>query len=246
VGTAHSNYNYVTGEFHVPTVTQCPNAAEPDSHLTWVGIGGDGSSTNLIQNGVGSGATSDYGDTLQPYAWWETPNHNIASTNHLVDFAQRVMPVRAGDDMVVSTQYIPSQHRVKFYWHNKTRGIAKTITVTGRLDNTTATATEPGHIANYYTGATAEAIDERASGLDANNHPAYHRNRQHTVTHWINVRVSNTGPSSAVAIRSQAHDRLIMTNVAYTVPLDTPTGITGYPARFDSTWNHCGPYELIP
>jgi hypothetical protein len=191
---------------------------------------------------VGSGASSIYGDALHPYAWWETLSNNRPSTNHLIALTQSVVPTNVGDDIVFSTQYIASQHRVKFYWHNKTRHFARTITVTGTLDNTSSTETTPGHIAGYYTGNTAEAIDERAGTSDGH----YYQNRQHGVTHWINVRVSNSSPTSSVAIRSQAHHGVIMTNVARTLHLDTPTAVSGYLTRFNSTWNHCGPYEAIP
>jgi len=236
--TAHSNYKYVTGEITVPAYTQCDG--NPDSHLSWVGLGGDGVN-RLLQNGITSGGVFDTWsdpDDLTPRAWWE-----VISASHdtyMTPVPESKFKVRSGDDVVFSTTYLPAQHKVKFYWHNKTAPRVKsaTVVVTGKLDKTTADKAEPGHLSNYYDGSSAEAIDERA-GFGGK----YGHNRQHGVTHWINARVSTTNSSSTVPIRKQAHLHITMKSGSTGDRLDRPSTIQGFPAKFNMTWLRCGPID---
>ncbi len=248
VATAHADYKWVSGEFTVPSYTQCASNQNPDSHSSWVGIGGWNGSSKLMQNGISSGG-GPHGDGVAPFAWWEVANSN--NDTYQKPVLSSLVRVKSGDDIAVTTSYNPTTKKATFRWNNKTSRQNYAITVTGHADNPNAPNYAGGYMAAHYDGRYAEAIDERNA---FNGY--YDWNRPHSGVNWLYVNVSTaSNGSSPTRIRTQAHDELRMTNVYHVTvanPHPNPTVLdkvsapSGYPGRFSMTWNSCGRHDSVP
>ncbi|HVU73620.1 MAG TPA: G1 family glutamic endopeptidase [Mycobacteriales bacterium] len=251
--SSSSFFHYVHGEFTQPTVDTC-SGSDPSTVLIWVGIGGVGYNTPLLQNGT----LSDESVTTGPYAWWEAidPVHNHDTLTVPVPASK--MPVSHGDDISLTTKYVnAAKPYVQFHWHNDAADghtYVYYLDVYGTQDDDPKTGydekTVPGHIANYYSGDSAEAIDERAGYTVSGTH-YLSRLRPHTTVHWTDMRSSYDDDTHSVPMRSIQRFNLTMTNAykhkADRVDLEeanVPTDATA--AQVNDVHDHCGQYEPRP
>jgi Peptidase A4 family len=125
-------YGNVQGEWVQPSIgaTSCAGA----THLTWVGIGGYGSSA-LLQDGTDQNNN----------AWFEYLGPNNTGVS-ITDFSSN-LGIHAGDSVEASTMYLSGTA----YW------FVEDLT-TGKY--TTATLS---NASSYYDGSSAEFIDERTT-----------------------------------------------------------------------------------
>ncbi len=90
-----TGYTYVYGRIYQNTATNCPNVV--DTHATWVGLGGYGRGTALLQNG-----TAQEQPLGSDYAWYEALN---PQNDTRVASLGSAFPIAAGDEIAMSTHY---------------------------------------------------------------------------------------------------------------------------------------------
>jgi hypothetical protein len=217
-----SGYTYIYGRIYQDTATNCPNVV--DTHATWVGLGGYGRGTALLQNG-----TAQEAPVGSDYAWYEALNAN--HDTRVVSLGS-AFPVAAGDEIAMSTHYVSGTdgHAI-FYWHNYRTGIVDQIQIN---DKSVA-----GNISAYHDGHTAELIDERFTEFNSSSDNVGHYTplRQHTVSHWHAATVHHGNGDEPV--RSPSHTYLTMMDKNNT-RLERPDSSPGARTDYDDNWKNCG------
>lgn len=152
--TTGRTYTTVTGQWTEPSwVFGCAHAS---SHSIWTGLGGDpayGGTNHLLQSGVDTGGSN----INSVYGWWEaiSPVHDTYEVQ-FSGFAPRV-----GDVMSATTTY-------------KTSGSPTGVNMSV-YDASTGKSAATGYmnyidglsVVNYYSGSTADFINERPGGGSA-------------------------------------------------------------------------------
>lgn len=208
------HYNGAAGEWneaHSQNFCSDPQ----NSHVSWVGLGGDASwdgrhtYTTLIQAG-----------TLQEvghhYFWWETIGSQ--GDTHIVQLVG--MGLSDGDTVYAEVDWDPGAVRASIFVDNLTTGQSLSF--------------QEGY-PGAYSGATAEAIDER---VDMSG--TYTQLRRFDTTSWIAADArTGSGTLTWNAIRSLPHDGLIMEDIQSTILIHPGNGINGIES-FTDPWSSCG------
>ena len=198
-----------------------PCGAQPDSYTNWVGIGGNGPMTNLVQNGFWSDHTGGLS-----YPFWEAISYIAHYDTHVVPIT--AAGVNLNDVFNISTTFNTDTQKVDYSWHDLSAGIPAFHMITG--------TTIGGHpTADFYTGATAEAVDERGTISGG-----WSTLRNFVTDSWTQVQVSIDG-GSLVPLRSVAsHDGFYMVSAGNYISKPT-SGATA--DAFADTWYGCGVYN---
>lgn len=220
------NYYSAYGVTYAPTRGTYCNAA---THVNWVGIGGWNTDTQLAQNGI-----YDRNATQTLDIWWElvSSTYDTGLTGVSTTFG-----IAPGDQYSMSTRYHwydPTTTKVPyftFYWHNYRTGEVTSFNVSGA----------GGYPADhFYSGRTAEAIDERTENLGTRNLYAL---EPFNPSKWDTAKDYLTDGSS-YAMRSDTHTWLDMINDAATYPLAESEVLSGSNAeQFQDHFMNCGIVE---
>ena len=130
-------FTEISADWNVPATHNCQNNY---SIATWVGIGGDDSTTDIIQAGVESFWNSAYGCAVK-FVYENAPSHDTAP----IPF----FGVSEGDSVYVDVSYAPSTNQATYFVEDTTKG-------------TTTSLTESNI---QYQGNSAEAVLENPNGI---------------------------------------------------------------------------------
>lgn len=188
-------------------------ATQPDSYTNWVGLGGDGNSY-LLQNGF----WSDHTNAMSvPFFELISPGYDSS----VVPVSTSPAPAH-GDVTNISTTYAPgATPTVTFSWHDLTNGT---------VFHETFTSYAGYSIGNFYSGASAEAVDERGT-----INGSYSALRNFGVDNWSQVQVARGGALSPIR-NETSHNALFMKNGS--TLLSSPTGGSSA-TTFTDTWHAC-------
>ncbi|MEU7060664.1 G1 family glutamic endopeptidase [Streptomyces sp. NPDC046197] len=142
VATGHSNYNEVYDDQNIPTYSAACGSNRNTMASPWIGLGGYGGSTKLIQQGFDAGSSDTA--TTGARMWYEYLN--ASHQNPLVYIGSTK---RTGD--VISQYMTYGSGKAVFHWYDRTTGSGwSPVTVSG--------------LSGYYDGRTADFITERPFG----------------------------------------------------------------------------------